>query len=101
METFLISYVPSNDIHNSELTNRITSLPIWVRISETTYIIATEMTPQQIYNLIVILPNQDQLYVITAARPYAGQGSRKADEWLHSNLSTPKRIPAQPPDLIR
>lgn len=81
--------------------NKIESFPLWVKLSESTYVIATDLTPSQVYDRIAMLPNQDQLYVITLTRPYFGQGSRKADEWLHSNLSIPKRLPVPPPDLIR
>lgn len=101
LETFLVSYIPRNEVHDCELVNRIKSFPLWVKMSDTIYAIAANLTPPEIYDRLVTLPNQDQIYVVTMTRPYHGQGSRKVDDWLHSHLSIPKRLPARPPDLIR
>lgn len=101
MKSLVVSYIPSNDLHNTEMINRVASFPVSIKLADTTYLIATELTPQQVYDRMHIDPNQDQLYIFTATHPCSGQGSRKVDAWVNSHLSLPERIPAAPPDLIR
>ena len=101
MESFIVTYVPSNDIHAQELVSRIASFPCSVKLAEATYLIATDLSAGQVFDRVVMRPNQDQLYVVKACTPFHGEGSRKADEWLQRNLSVPRKLPVTPPDLIR
>lgn len=101
MESFIVAYIPSNDAHDIELRSRILAFPCSVSLSKTTYLIGTDLTVEQVFERVAIIPHQDQVYVLNVTKPYCGQGSRKADEWLHSHLSAPKKLLAAPPDLIR
>ena len=101
MDSFIVTYVPSNEACNTELLSRILAFPCTIRIAETTYLVATDLTAQQVFDRVAPAPGQDQLYIVAVAEPYCGTGSRKADEWLRTNLSPPRKLPAAPPDLIR
>jgi hypothetical protein len=65
----------------------IKEYPGWAKLSESSYAISTGATPEQVYNnLLKHLDSNDQLYVITLRKPYAGQGSKEVNDWLESNL---------------
>ena len=101
MDSFVVTYIPSNEARNTEMLSRILGFPCVVKIAETAYLVATELTAKQVFDRVAPAPNGDQVYVLAAAAPYCGAGSRKADEWLRANLSRPWPLPAAPPDLIR
>ena len=101
MDSFVVTYIPSNDTCHAELLSRILAFPCVARIAETTFLVATELTAEQVFSRVAPAPSQGQLYVLAVAEPYCGAGSRKADEWLRANLSAGRKPPAAPPDLIR
>ena len=101
MQSFIIVYIPSNDFHAAEIACRIACFPGAAKLAETTHLVATTLTAEEVFERVAVLPRQDQLYVLAVTKPYSGEGSRKADEWLHAHLSAPRMLPAKPPDLIR
>lgn len=59
----------------------------WARLSESSYAIKTEQTPQQVFDILKpYLDQNDNLYVITLKKPYAGFGPTDVNDWLDSNL---------------
>lgn len=101
MSSFVVTFTPSNDACRTELLSRILAFPCAVKVAETTFLVATDLTAEQVFDRVAPAPGQGQLYVLSVAEPCCGMGSRKADEWLRTNLSAPRRMPAAPPDLIR
>lgn len=60
----------------------------WARLSESSYAISTDSTPQTIYGTLQrYLDSNDTLYVITLKKPYAGVGPKDVNDWLANNLS--------------
>jgi hypothetical protein len=59
----------------------------WARLSESSYVIATEFTPAAVMDkLRPFLDPSDNIYVITLKRPYAGFGPKAVNEWLEKFL---------------
>lgn len=88
MAVLLVTYdlnKPGKDY--SDLLKTIKSYS-WARLSESSYAISTDSTPQTIYGqLEPYLDSNDTLYVITLKKPYAGVGPKDVNNWLASNLS--------------
>jgi CRISPR-associated endonuclease Cas2 len=60
----------------------------WARLSESSYAIKTEQTPQQVFDkLKPYLDQNDNLYIINLKKPYAGYGPKEVNEWLDNGLS--------------
>ena len=58
-----------------------------VRLSESSYAIATSKTPAAVYkNLKRMLDKDDVLYVITLKEPCDGRGPEETIEWLDDHL---------------
>jgi len=87
MAVLLVTYdlnKPGKDY--ADLLKTIKSFP-WARLSESSYAIKTEQTPQQVFDkLKPYLGQNDNLYVINLKRPYAGFGPQDVNDWLESNL---------------
>ncbi len=59
----------------------------WARLSESSYAIKTEQTPQQVFDkLRPYLDQNDNIYIINLKKPYAGFGPKDVNEWLDNNL---------------
>lgn len=59
----------------------------WARLSESCYAIATSKSPQQVFNqLKPYLDDNDNLYVVTLTKPFAGYGPKDVNDWLENNL---------------
>lgn len=88
MDVLLVTYdlnKPGQDY--ADLLKKIKSYP-WAKLSESSYAIYTDYTPQQIFDgLRPYLDPSDTLYVINMKKPYAGFGPKVVNEWLDSNLS--------------
>lgn len=89
MNTLLITYdlkKPGQDY--ADVVKTIKGLSgTWARLSESSYAVRTGYTPSQVYSALKpYLDINDQLYVITLTRPYAGQGPTDVNNWLEQNL---------------
>ncbi|RCW61943.1 hypothetical protein DET61_1385 [Marinobacter nauticus] len=59
----------------------------WARLSESSYAIETYESPQQVFDSLRPITDQnDNLYVITLKRPYTGFGPQAVNDWLESKL---------------
>ena len=66
----------------------------WARLSESSYAVATDLTPNQLYDrLAPYIDANDTLYVVVLHRPYYGQGPKEVNEWLEKYL-TYVQVPA-------
>ena len=88
MATYNITYDLNNETTRPPILKDIKAYDGWAKLSESSYAIITTETPQQVYNkLKKHLDSDDQLYVISIKKPYAGQGDPEVNEWLDSNLT--------------
>lgn len=87
MAVLLVTYdlkKPGQDY--SDLLKKIKSHS-WARLSESSYAIKTEKSPEDIYNeLKPYLDANDHIYIISLKKPYSGFGPKDVNEWLASNL---------------
>lgn len=59
----------------------------WAQLSESSYALKTEQTPQQVFDILrPFLNSNDNLYVINLKRPYAGFGPGDVNTWLDDKL---------------
>lgn len=60
----------------------------WAMLSESSYAIRTDRTPEQVYNLLANhLDENDHIYVVNLKAPFWGYGPEVVNEWLAENLS--------------
>ena len=87
MAVLLITYdlnAPGKDYN--DLLTTIRSYD-WARLSESSYAIGTNASPQAIFDkLQPYLDRNDNLYIITLKKPYAGYGPKEVNDWLERNL---------------
>ena len=88
MKIYLVTY----DLHvrgqnYTDLLVKIKESAMWARLSESSYAVGTEKTPQQLFDhLKTSLDSNDHLYIITIAKPYIGVGTEEVNKWLENNL---------------
>lgn len=87
MPTLLITYdLNSPGQKHSDLLEGIKQYP-WAQLSESSYAIKTSLNPSEVYsNLKSHIDQNDNLYVITMAKPYTGFGPEDVNKWLDENL---------------
>jgi hypothetical protein len=88
MAALLVTYDLNKETTRPPIVQAIKEYPRWAKLSESSYAIVTDASPQAVYNgLHRHLDSNDQLYVINLRKPYAGQGSKEVNDWLENNLS--------------
>jgi hypothetical protein len=89
MPTLLVTYDLNQEARRPNITKALKeAYPVWAMLSESSYAIVTNSTPQAVYNtLLPLLDANDTLYVITLKRPYSGQGDEEVNSWLERNLT--------------
>jgi hypothetical protein len=84
---YLVTYDLNKEVIRPKITEKVRAFDSWAKLSESSYAISTNMTPEQVYNYFKpLLDDNDNLYVITLKRPYAGQGLQEVNDWLNDNL---------------
>ena len=84
MAALLIAYdLNSPGQRHNEILALIKKKFPWAKLSESSYAIATNMTPAQAFDLFKpYLDKNDQLFVIELKRSYKGLGSKEVVDWL-------------------
>ncbi len=90
MNFYLVTYdLNARGQNYTELIDKIKEGGKWARLSESSYAVGTEKTPQQLFDrLKTSLDSNDQLYIVTIGKPFIGRGDRDVNNWLESNLTT-------------
>jgi len=61
--------------------------PLWAKLSESSYSIDTHDAPSDVFrSLEKHIDKNDNLYVISLSKPYAGRGPKEVNDWLENNL---------------
>jgi hypothetical protein len=85
-------YLVTYDLHvrgqnYTDLLAKIKESAMWARLSESSYAMGTEKTPQQLFDYLKPgLDSNDQLYIVTITKPYIGVGTEEVNSWLENNL---------------
>lgn len=88
MAVLLVTYDLNREIVRPNITKRIKDSYSWAKLSESSYAIATDATPEQVYaHLRPMIDQNDHIYVITLKRPYIGFGPKEVNAWLETHLT--------------
>ncbi|MCB4825522.1 hypothetical protein [Roseicella aerolata] len=88
MATYLVTYDLKREVVRPKIVDAIKRWGAWAKLSESSYAIATQQTPQAVYQALShLLDDNDQLYVITLTKPYSGQGPVQVNDWLENKLA--------------
>jgi CRISPR/Cas system-associated endoribonuclease Cas2 len=83
-------YVVAYDLNKETARPKITEerdKTLWAKLSESSYAIETNETPEQVYNRFKKhLDNNDNLYVISLKKPWYGFGPKEVVDWLDKRL---------------
>lgn len=84
--TYDLNSEPSSSSYNSVL-QVIKSEKNWAKLSESSYAMHTEMSPQVVYEKVKpYLDSNDNFLVLTLTRPYFGRHSKEVIEWLDQKM---------------
>ncbi len=73
--------------NHSKVLTKIKAYGSWAKLSESSYAVKTNVSPQTIYDAFKpLLDRNDDFLVLTLTRPLAGQASKEVIDWLESNL---------------
>ena len=87
MSVFLVTYDLNREAMRSAVVTEIESFEACVRLSESSYAVATPLVAKDIYDrLKQHLQEDDFLYVLTVTRPYMAFGAQRANDWLEANV---------------
>jgi hypothetical protein len=88
MNIYLVTYDLNTRGQNYQgLLDKIKESALWARLSESSYTVGTDKTPQQLFDYLKTdLDGNDQLYIIKISKPYAGFGPKEVNSWLDNNL---------------
>ncbi len=89
MKVLLVTYDLKNHNRNySNLYEALKMLGKWCHYLESTWLIATDMTPEQLYNHILpTIDSTDLVLVIEIKKNYWGSLPEEAWKWIQENLS--------------
>lgn len=89
MTVLIVTYDLNKETKRPPLLADLKKLyPIWAKLSESSYAIKTEATPQAVYDSVQKhLDGNDALLVVTLKQPYYGQSSKEVIDWLDDNLT--------------
>ncbi|MBC7279836.1 hypothetical protein [Hoeflea sp.] len=86
MAVYIVTYDLNRETSRPPILKDIKEYP-WAKLSESSYAIETSETPSQVFNrLKEHIDDNDNLYVITLKRPYAGRGPKEVNDWLEPRL---------------
>lgn len=80
----MFDYTPTGASHYP-MIRAIKKYP-WTKLTDTSYAISTDLTPQTVFNqLRGLMESACNLYVITSRKPFAGYGPQSANDWMQQN----------------
>jgi CRISPR/Cas system-associated endoribonuclease Cas2 len=89
MAALLVTYdLNSPGQKHAKVLELIKSSNNWERLSESSYVINTSLSPDQVYkHFEKLLDTNDNIWIISLKKPYSGFGSKKVIDWLDNNLT--------------
>lgn len=88
MACYLITYDLNKETSRPPIVDKIREFEAWARLSESSYAVSTDMSAQDVYELMKpMLDDNDNLYVMALKKPLAGQGDQKVNDWLSNTLT--------------
>lgn len=87
MRSLLVAYDLNNEVRRPPIVDEIRKSPGYARLSESSYIISTDETVQQVYDRFnPLIDKDDDFFVVTVTRPWIGYSFRNVMDWLKSHV---------------
>lgn len=88
MSVFIVAYDLNKETKRPQITKALKGeFGTWAMLSESSYAVSTDKTASQVYKVFEpLLDGNDQLYVITLRKPWAGFGPPSVNDWLDAEL---------------
>ena len=87
MACYIVTYDLNKETNRPDIVAAFDAYDGWARLSESSYSISTNKSPDQVFSdFAEYLDGNDQIYVISLSKPYAGQGDQKVNDWLEGHL---------------
>lgn len=89
MAVLLITYDLNQEVRRPPLLEKIKTLfPEWAKLSESSYAVSTQLSPEQVYKALApMLDGNDSCIVITLSSPFWGYSKHKdVIPWLQQRL---------------
>jgi hypothetical protein len=83
MPALLITYDKKNQWLNFGALVRAIKKYEWVQLTDSSYAIATNATPQEVFEILrQNLDDSTNLYVMSIRKPFTGFGPPKVNDWM-------------------
>ena len=87
MASLLVTYDLNKETKRPDILKDIKSFGNGAKLSESSYAVETNLTPQAVYNALAKhLDSNDNCYVIHLRSPFYGQGPKEVNDWLDTYL---------------
>jgi GH43 family beta-xylosidase len=87
MAVYIVTYDLNKELHRPKIVEAIKTYGSWAKLSESSYAIQTNLTPEQVYNhLKPMIDGNDNIYIISLRHPWTGFGKKDVNEWLANRL---------------
>lgn len=89
MSVKLITYdLNAQGQKHAEVLTKIKNFGSWARLSESSYAIKSNLTPEQLYQQFKpLIDNNDNLLILTLKKPYQGWADKTVHNWLENQLT--------------
>jgi hypothetical protein len=89
MAVYLVTYDLNKEVKRPPIVDKIKEVcTSWAMLSESSYAITHNGSPDDVYNAMKpLLDQNDQIYIIALKQPWQGFGPKEVNEWLSKNLS--------------
>jgi hypothetical protein len=88
MPVLLVTYDLNKETKRPNITKKIHDTWSWAKLSESSYAISTNQTPEQVHGLLrPLLDQNNHIYIVTLKRPYTGFGPKDVNNWLERHLT--------------
>lgn len=88
MNVLLITYDLNNEDNRPDVVAKIKEIGSCAKLSESSYAVATSRTPDDVYEYLEdLIDEDDELYIITLKDPSCGYGDEDTIDWLTEHLS--------------
>lgn len=89
MAVYLVTYDLNKEVRRPPIVQAVKKVSgdNWAKLSESSYAIYSNASPEQIYKALrPLLDSNDSLFVVTLDTPWFGQGNKEVINWLSSAL---------------
>lgn len=88
MAVYVVAYDLNKETRRPPIVDEVKKSPGWCMLSESSYAISTQESPDQVYQRFKpLLDDNDNLFVITLRKPFQSWASQERNDWLTNHLT--------------